>query len=710
MDKEQLIKPDKTKDSGIAFKVLDTKAEDKWIIEGYASTPDLDSYKEIVLPSAFAEGMPKYDKFPIVLVNHLWGTKPVGQVVSWEIQDKGLWVKVEISKTTEGRDVWTLIQDGVLKAFSIGFYLQQSEADEETGVTTLTKVQLVELSIVNVPANTQALFASAKMLGLKSFANYKTSEPPNTQGEAAMDLEEIKKEVKTAVDAKTIDVTAKAAEAVGAVVEPKITAMKETIDTLIANAKQAAESCATKAEQAELVAKLTAVEEKLHLVDEQQRKAVHADGPQYKADVLMSEEATTHKLNRINPDYGKALFTPSRMFSGTLAEKHRAFCEAHDNLAFLHAMLDGMKKHSRGFNYPGPEKLKSFAEWEGRREALFGKAMSSTTGYGGELIPSDLSANLTEKIELAAIVTPMFEEIQLPTKVYTVPFVGTRPTVYNFDEQTGDFATEARKSTPTTGSNTMTAKGFAVATNCSVEETEDSIIPVLGMIQNTFIRAWAEAMDDAIVNGDKTTVHRDTGFTTTGYSTLLTADVRRNFDGLRHQANADSAEYDCKTATALPNTADFELADFVKVLQLMGPAAQPERYNDLFILMSLARFWTLMLFDEHRTVDKFGMSAANVAGPIMRVLGIPVYATSYLRNDYTSAGLYTGTGTASVFLIVNKTLHKRGSKRTFTIESQKNILTQQFELVGTARKSFDLLRTASTEIPVGAGINVPTTI
>lgn len=528
-----------------------------------------------------------------------------------------------------------------------------------------------------------------------------------------MTPEEIKAAAEAAATAelekKKTDITASAAEAVEKSLQPQITATKDTLDKLIGEAKLAAETCVTKAEQDTLIAKLVTVEEKLHLLEDAQRKGVHGDAPIYSTGVTLSEEAATHRLNAINPDYGKALFTPSGKLSGTFAEQHKAFCEAHDNLAFVHAILSGLKKHSPGFNYAGPTKLKSFAEWEGRREALFGKAMSSETGYGGEFVPSDLSANLTEKIELATIVAQMFEEIPLPTRIYTVPFLATRPKVYNFDERTGDYPTEAKKSTATTGSNTMTARGFAVATNCSVEETEDSIAPVLPMIQNSFVKAWAEAMDDAIVNGDRTATHRDTGFTTTGYSTLLDEDVRRNFDGLRHQANADSVEYDCTTDLA-PNTGDFELADFVQVLQLMGVTAQPERYNDLAILMSLARFWTLMLFKEHKTMDKFGANAANVSGPIMRVLGIPAYATTFLRNDYTPAGLYTATGSASQFLILNKTLHKRGSKRTFTIESQKNIHTQQFELVGTARKSFDLLRTAATEIPVAAGINVPTVI
>ena len=50
----------------------------------------------------------------------------------------------------------------VVKGMSIGYYVEGSSMDEKTGIRTLTKLDLQEISIVTFPANAEALVEEVK--------------------------------------------------------------------------------------------------------------------------------------------------------------------------------------------------------------------------------------------------------------------------------------------------------------------------------------------------------------------------------------------------------------------------------------------------------------------------------------------------------------------------------------------------------------------
>jgi len=78
------------------------------------------------------------------------GLAPIGRVVAFEDTDEGLRIKAKISKTVKGDEVYTLLQDGVLDKFSVGFVGLEQRQDDD--VTVWTKVDLHEISVVPRPA------------------------------------------------------------------------------------------------------------------------------------------------------------------------------------------------------------------------------------------------------------------------------------------------------------------------------------------------------------------------------------------------------------------------------------------------------------------------------------------------------------------------------------------------------------------------------
>jgi HK97 family phage prohead protease len=130
-----------------------------WQIEGYASTRDLDRTGEIVEPGAFAESLTEFMANPVLTYMHDW-SNPIGKVIDARIDEVGLFIRAEISKTAE--KVWKLIREGILRAFSIGYEVVEEKVVD--GANHILRLRLYEVAVVSIPANRRALFSVAKGL------------------------------------------------------------------------------------------------------------------------------------------------------------------------------------------------------------------------------------------------------------------------------------------------------------------------------------------------------------------------------------------------------------------------------------------------------------------------------------------------------------------------------------------------------------------
>lgn len=128
-----------------------------WIVEGYASTSDLDAQNHIVAPEAMAMGAESLQKYDTVLFNHD-PNRPIGKVVGTEAKDGKLLVKVAISKTEP--KIWEQVKDGTLSKFSIRGKITDASTYNDPrsmqDITVIKGMELHEVSLVSVPANPQA--------------------------------------------------------------------------------------------------------------------------------------------------------------------------------------------------------------------------------------------------------------------------------------------------------------------------------------------------------------------------------------------------------------------------------------------------------------------------------------------------------------------------------------------------------------------------
>lgn len=175
MDKKNLVQ------FQMAIDKVEVRADSgKIIIEWYASTPDIDSHNSIIDTEAIAGWMDRYMKNPVILLWHDMD-KPIGQMVSHNIDLTGLRIKAEISQDTDW--IMKAIKDGVVKGFSMGFYalewsyqtkqgvplsaLSETEIDNlsyDEIVRKITKIELLEISVVSLPSNPNTLFTLTRAI------------------------------------------------------------------------------------------------------------------------------------------------------------------------------------------------------------------------------------------------------------------------------------------------------------------------------------------------------------------------------------------------------------------------------------------------------------------------------------------------------------------------------------------------------------------
>ena len=145
----------------VGFELEDLKArgDDGWTFSGYASTfGNIDHGGDIVERGAFTKSLQR--RQPRLLWQHDQ-REPLGKVLSLREDDRGLYGEFKISRTTRGHDAYQLLKDGALDSMSIG-YLPDDHEFDDSGVRKLKSVELLEISLVTIPMNEEAIVTAVK--------------------------------------------------------------------------------------------------------------------------------------------------------------------------------------------------------------------------------------------------------------------------------------------------------------------------------------------------------------------------------------------------------------------------------------------------------------------------------------------------------------------------------------------------------------------
>ncbi|WP_379921726.1 HK97 family phage prohead protease [Erythrobacter sp. R86502] len=148
-----------------------TETDGKMAFSGYgAAFNNEDSYGDVIEKGAFAETLDMHRKSgssPLMFLNHdMFGSLPIGKWTGMEEDDFGLKVTGELLDTTAGVDTYKALKAGAINGLSIGFRpVEWSMGEEKYGPRRrLKKLDLLEISVVTLPANQKARVQDVKSL------------------------------------------------------------------------------------------------------------------------------------------------------------------------------------------------------------------------------------------------------------------------------------------------------------------------------------------------------------------------------------------------------------------------------------------------------------------------------------------------------------------------------------------------------------------
>jgi uncharacterized protein len=141
--------------------------DEEGVFTGYGSVFGVkDSYDDIVAPGAFSESLAAWkasSRLPPVLWQHRTG-EPVGPYLEMDEDSIGLKLRghLLVKDIQRAREARALMATKAVNGLSIGFVTREDSYDRVTGIRTLKKIDLWEVSIVTFPANPAAQVGTIK--------------------------------------------------------------------------------------------------------------------------------------------------------------------------------------------------------------------------------------------------------------------------------------------------------------------------------------------------------------------------------------------------------------------------------------------------------------------------------------------------------------------------------------------------------------------
>jgi len=127
-------------------------------VRAIASTDAADRHGDIVRQSGWR--LEPYRKNPIILFGHDH-QQPIGHAVSVSLENGRLIVEIEFATGGRADEIFGLVRSGVVRGISVGFLPLKHRMREDGRGLEFTEAELLEISIVSVPANPEALIDQA---------------------------------------------------------------------------------------------------------------------------------------------------------------------------------------------------------------------------------------------------------------------------------------------------------------------------------------------------------------------------------------------------------------------------------------------------------------------------------------------------------------------------------------------------------------------
>lgn len=157
--------------TGLMVKAVDgAEGKSTGTLTGYASTFDIDLTGDRIMPGAWSKSISEVvpaGRVKLVDGHNLYdGSMAILGLVTSAIEDqKGLLIEARFASTEPAQRVRTLVQEGILSDFSVGFRIVRDSMNMSAKIREIGEAALVEVSVVATPANPEARILRVKGAG-----------------------------------------------------------------------------------------------------------------------------------------------------------------------------------------------------------------------------------------------------------------------------------------------------------------------------------------------------------------------------------------------------------------------------------------------------------------------------------------------------------------------------------------------------------------
>lgn len=158
--------------TAVPLEIVELKAgTDGWQFSAYASTfGNTDHVGDVILAGAFDRTLTTRDHRPLLWQHDM--REPIGIEKALKADHHGLLGTWELIDTQRGSDAYKLLKRGAVRSMSIGYIPEVVEFRENSDARHIKQIELLENSLVSIPANDQALVQSVKTTVLNTSVSF----------------------------------------------------------------------------------------------------------------------------------------------------------------------------------------------------------------------------------------------------------------------------------------------------------------------------------------------------------------------------------------------------------------------------------------------------------------------------------------------------------------------------------------------------------
>ena len=228
----------------------------------------------------------------------------------------------------------------------------------------------------------------------------------------------------------------------------------------------------------------------------------------------------------------------------------------------------------------------------------------------------------------------------------------------------------------------LSAKKLALRVGFSSELVEDAIVPVLNIYREQAMRAIADSIDFALLNGDTETAA--TGNINTDDAAPASTDRFLAFNGLRKLPIVTNTANKVDMGNLVPTLAKMREARFTMATKY---SARP---SDLAWIVDGQTYAELLALDEFLTMDKAGPLATAHTGQIGFIDGIPVFISAEMPLTLSDGKVNTvsGTNNRGTALCIYKPGWFVGYRRKIAVNVDYIPYYDSYQMTATVRLAF----------------------